>query len=253
MAIFFDEKSRVFALDTPNSSYRFGIFGPDGVLTHLYYGPRIKDSDLWSALIIDERDLPSVRPGRSGDFWDLVPQEYAGYGRGDMREPCLAVEAPDGSVSAELHYEAHRILAGKPAIPGLPATYGSGTDCETLEVDLTDDVLGLRVTLSYSVFEGIDCVCRSARIANIGNQSLKLCRALSAMTDMDRDGRDLDTLTLHGMWAAERMIDRSPLSMGRKLVKSRRGESSAQEQPFIAVLDRSATQMRGEVRGFLLV
>ena len=180
MAIYFDEKERVFCLDTPSSSYRIGIFGPDGVLTHLYWGRRLQDANLWSTLALSEDDLPSARPGSSVSFWGDLPQEYPGCGRGDLRESTLAVEAPDGSVSAELCYESHRIYAGKPTIPALPATYGGADECETLEIVLSDAVLGLRVTLFYSVFAGIDCVCRSARIENAGGKALRLRRALSS-------------------------------------------------------------------------
>ena len=39
--IIFDDKNRIFKLDTPNSSYMIKIADEDGFLLHMYYGKRL--------------------------------------------------------------------------------------------------------------------------------------------------------------------------------------------------------------------
>ena len=45
MPITFDEKNKVFRLDTKTSSYAMMVF-EENYLIHLYYGPKIPDTDL---------------------------------------------------------------------------------------------------------------------------------------------------------------------------------------------------------------
>ena len=61
------------------------------------------------------------------------------------------------------------------------------------------------------------------------------------------DNRDYDMITLHGSWARERHIQRKPLGYGIQRTSSFRGESSHQEHPFLALVDRHTTQEQGEV------
>ena len=44
--ITFDEKQKIFKLDTPNTSYVFGIEDTFGYLVHFYYGPKTSGTDL---------------------------------------------------------------------------------------------------------------------------------------------------------------------------------------------------------------
>lgn len=60
-------------------------------------------------------------------------------------------------------YRRHKIYAGKPGLPGLPATFGSEEECETLEIVLADEVLDLTVTLYYTAFYDVDVITRSVR------------------------------------------------------------------------------------------
>lgn len=252
MNVSFHENSRVFRLDTPNSTYQFCILDKEGFLAHLYYGRRIPDDLPPEMLRTEAQNYPSRKPGERLAFQDGLQAEYPGDGLGDMKEPCLCLRTPEGFGACGLTYKSHAIYGGKPALPGLPATYGGEDDCATLEVVAEDGTLGLTVRLYYTAFTKIDAICRSARIENTTGSTIRLERALSLCLDMDgQDPQDL--LTLHGNWSAERMINRRPITMGKQGVASHRGISSHQEQPFLAVLDRNATQLQGEVRGFNLV
>ena len=62
---------------------------------------------------------------------------------GDFRVSCLNVQNPDGSIADDLRFAGAEVLPGKYALPGLPAAFDNGGECETLRVTLRDDVTGL--------------------------------------------------------------------------------------------------------------
>lgn len=106
-------------------------------------------------------------------------------------------------------------------------------------------LLGMKVTLLYSVFEGSDALTRSVIVENEGKEPFYLEKVLSACIDMD--DRDFEMITLPGSWARERHIQRRPLAYGRQNVASFKGYSSHQEHPFLALVTPETTQSTGEV------
>lgn len=86
-------------------------------------------------------------------------------------------------------------------------------------------------------------------LANEG-PSLELLRADSATWTLpERDGWRLSQL--HGRWAAESRLARSPLTYGEKVIGSRRGHTGHQHLPWVA-LDSGASEESGEVYGCAL-
>ncbi len=251
MGISFNGRERVFRLDTPGSTYLINIVDEAGFLCHTYYGRRIPDDGMSYLLRINGEQLPFRSSGDQTGFLDELPMEYSWGGQGDFRESCLRLETEEGYRTCCLTYLSHKIYGGKPSLPGLPAAYGGEEDCATLELWCRDSCLGLEVCLLYTVFEKLDVICRSARIENRGEKTLRLTGALSACLDMDN--RDFDLITLHGSWAYERMINRRPLSWGRQGAASKRGISSHQEQPFLALAEHDAGQDHGQVYAMHLV
>jgi len=61
------------------------------------------------------------------------------------------------------------------------------------------------------------------------------------------DNRDYDMVSLHGSWARERHIQRKTLGYGIQNVSSFRVESSHQDHPFLALVDKHTTQENGEI------
>lgn len=245
MSIIYQEQNRVFKLDTPHSTYLIGIIDEEGFLGHLYYGRRIPDFNMGYLTRIAQRDMPSLRNRERLGFMDALPTEFPGHGIGDMKESCLRLETPEGARACGLTYHSHRIYGGKPKLEGLPATYGAGEDCTTLELTAMDTTLGLTVRLYYTTFEKIDAICRSVRVENTTGKPIRLTSVLSACLDMDNQNFDL--ITLHGNWSMERMISRKALSWGRQGVYSLRGVTSHQQQPFLALAEHTATQTQGQV------
>ncbi|MCR5235062.1 MAG: alpha-galactosidase [Lachnospiraceae bacterium] len=252
MSIKYLENERLFKLDTPNTSYICGLADNENFLLHVYYGKRISDDDMRYLMRIYESPFTPQKNNRDrGSFLDAAPFEYPCEGIGDARSGCLVLETTGGYQAADLHYVNHRIYKGKPELKGMPATYGSENDSETLEITLKDALTGMVTMLCYSIFDGLDAITRTAKLCNSGKEPLYLRTALSMCLDLDN--RDYDMITLHGSWARERHIDRVPVGFGKHEVSSVRGESSHQMHPFMAVAGRNTTQTEGEIYGFNFV
>lgn len=251
MGIYYNQEERVFRLDTPGSTYLISIVDEEGFLCHTYYGRRIPDDNMGYLLRLPAGGVDFRNNGRQADLMGRLPVEYPGHGLGDFRESCLQAETPEGYRSCGLTYLSHKIYSGKPALPGLPATYGGEEDCATLELRCHDRYLDLEVSLLYTAFEKLDVICRSARIENRGGKPVTLTAALSACLDMDN--KDFDLITLHGSWAYERMVSRRPVAWGRQGAGSLQGISSAEEHPFLALAEHTATQDQGQVYAMHLV
>ena len=248
MNIQFDAEKRVFKLDTENTSYVIAIVDEEGFLGHVYYGAKISDTDVTYLLRTTENPfVPSKNNRDRSSFLDTFPMEYPGNGVGDYRESAIAVKDKNGHSAVQPLYKAHRIFNGKEKIKGLPASFAKEEECKTLEIVLEDKVLQLEVTLVYTVFKGSDVITRSVKVKNNAKEPVCLTKVLSMAFDMDCE--DYEMLTLHGSWARERQIERRAIGYGKQSVGSTRGESSHQEQPFLALVSEDATQEQGSVYG----
>lgn len=247
--IIFDEKQKVFKLDTQTTSYVMGI--ADGkYLGHIYYGKKMETTALAYLLRTQERPyVPSELMNDKLSFLDSYPMEYSFAGMGDFRESCIDIRTSCGQRGVELVYTSYKIYHGKEKLEGLPATWGD--NCDTLDITLEDPVTGLKVVLSYSVFEDSDAVIRSVKVRNEGTQTLYIERIFSACLEMDDE--DFEILSLPGAWARERHITRTPLRSGSFVTESIRGISSHADHPFLAALSKDCTQTNGEVYAMHLV
>lgn len=251
MPVIYEEAKRIFRLDTEKSTYLIGL-SPEGYVGHIYYGDRLHGEVSNYLLRMQEMPYtPSVNQRDKQMFLDAYPTEYPTGGVGDYRESCLNVRAEHGSMGCELHYVSHEIYQGKRPIPGLPASFGTEDEVESLEITCEDSVIGLRAVLCYSAFVHENVITRSVRIENIGEQRLKLEKVYSACLDMDN--QDFEMITLTGSWARERRIQRRALMYGKQSVSSQRGESSHQEHPFLALVTPETTQQQGKVYGMHFV
>ena len=241
----FDDREKVFLIETENTSYGIAIVD-DKYVEHAYYGSKLKDMDIRYLLREDEAPfVPSVNKRETGAFLDFAPMEYPQTGMGDYRESAFCVKSLSGYRASELHYLGYEIVSGKPNLDGLPATWGDDSQCSTLKIFCFDKVLGIKLTLMYSIFEGLDVITRSVIIENKGEEAFYIEKALSACLGMD--DRNFEMISLAGSWARERHIQRNSLTYGRQNVASFKGESSHQEHPFIALVTPETTQDTGEV------
>ncbi len=248
----YPEDLKMFKLDAKNTSYVFGVID-EGYLVHGYYGKKIEDDgDLSYLLRLTENPwVPKTNARDKGTFMDMTSFEYPCHGTGDYREPCLMVMDDDGMTACDLRYVSHKVYKGKPKLQGLPATFANEDEADTLEITCIDKHTGLETVLLYTVFNDLDVITRSVRLKNTGKAPLNVKRVLSMCVDFDNDGYDF--ITLNGSWARERVMERSPLHHGKQSVDSIKGESSHQNNPFIALVSHNADEDMGEAYGFNLV
>lgn len=245
MTIRWDPAGREWHLANGRISYALGVL-ENGWLGHLHAGaPLAAGGSL--------RHLgPAEFTGFTNRVGEPVALEVPAPGVGDFRVPALVVEAADGSTVLDLRYAGHRIVPGKPDLPGLPSTYVEDpAEADTLEIDLADAPTGLRVTLRLTLFADRPVIARSMTLANGGASALTVRCAMSAALDLpDADWR---LITLSGTWARERHPHDRPLGPGRQAVGSLRGASGLEHNPFLAMRREHATEDAGEALALSLV
>ena len=245
MSVTFNEEKKIFRLDTEKSTYVMGV-SPEGFLGHIYYGDRLfMEADNYLLRMEEPPYTPSVNKREKSAFLDFFPMEYPTGGIGDYRESCLNIRNAAGNMGCELHYTGHEIYTGKKGLKGLPASFATEDEAETLEITLKDADLDLEVVLSYTAFEKENVITRSVRVQNQGKEDLRIEKILSACLDMDNE--NFSMLSLHGTWARERHIQTGELHYGKQVISSARGESSHQEHPFIALVTNGTEQENGKV------
>ncbi|NLM96460.1 MAG: alpha-galactosidase [Halanaerobiaceae bacterium] len=240
IAIYFDQEEKLFHIQSKDMSYIFDIMD-NGQPGHLYWGKKLN--------AFRKRKRPA------DDFRGILTalgQEYPAYGTLDYRYPAYQVQRDNGTTITELRYDSHQIIKGKEKLKGLPATYVEDDDeAETLKVRLLDPLAGLEVILSYTVYSDYPVITRSALFKNTGDRYLYILRALS--TCVDFPDSDYYFLQLSGAWARERNLIKRPLLPGVVSIDSKRGNSSHEQNPFMALLKGNADEYQGEVYGFSLV
>ena len=255
MGIIYNEKRKTFSLQTKNTTYQLKIGNLDYV-KHLSYGPKMCDEDLIYLIRQYDRGFsghPSDSLQERTFSLDAQPQEFTTQQQGDFRINSIEVQNADGSFSFNGRYKSHRICEGAFTLQGLPTAFATEQDTvDTLELVLEDAVTKVQVTLFYSVFFEADMIMRAARVHNGGNGTIQLKRIMSMNMDY-LNGADMDLISLPGRYGLERQVERQPLTHHVHKIRSGRGISSHQQNPFIALADRSANEEYGSCYGFSLM
>ncbi len=252
MAISFFESKKIFKLDSSGSSYIFKI-DQGNYITHLYYGAPIGDWDV-PHLGVREGHDSSVPLSCDVEDWrfspDTVALEYPTFGTGDFRVAALEIKDANGHNSTDFRYKSHKITRGKAKINGMPSTFASEDEADTLELT-GEDITGAEVTLYYTVFKKHPVITRRVKIENTADAPMWLERAYSACVDFTHP--EFDMLGLWGCWGRERRVDRKPLAHGITSFSSVRGASGHYHNPFAALLPRETTEETGDAYGFNVV
>lgn len=253
MAILFDAEKKIFKLDTASSSYVFAVHD-SGRLLHLYYGAYLPDCDM--RYLLDRGYFGSFTPDAAGyvgtEFSpDTQPSEYSCNGTGDFRISALQIRNADGNIATDIRYVSHRFLSEKPALPGMPSLRDENGDSETLEVTTLDQTTNAEVKLYYTVYKDLPVMTRHAVVTNTSDRAMELERVFS--TCLDFNTMDYDMVHLYGKWAKERTVTERPLCHGIQSIQSKRGSSSHNHNPFVALKAHGATEENGEVYGVNLI
>ena len=254
MSIIYNEQNRSFHIKARDTSYVLQII-ESGYLQHVYWGKGIRDFKLDYLKRFKgfhTTGFMFAKDNILGFSLDNIPQEYPSYGNTDMRSPAYQIKLSDGSTVTDLKYKSHHIFNGKKKLEGLPSTYiEKEEEATTLEITLKDELSGFSCVLSYTAFENYNVITRSAKMMNDGGEDINIVRALSISIDFG--DMDFDLLQLSGAWGRERHVVKRELVRGSQSVESRRGASSAQQNPFIALVRKNADEEYGEVYGLNLV
>lgn len=254
MGIMFHEQAKEFHIFNEEISYIIQILD-NGYLGNLYYGKRIHDKDDFSYLLQGGTRSLAVY-NREKEYFlsqQYTKMEYPSYGTGDFRYPAFDIQQEDGSRVTDFQYEDYHITKGKSGLKGLPATYVEQEgEAESLDIVLRDNILGVKLILSYTIFRDYPAIARNARfVCEEGKTSVVLKKALSASIDFPDSNYEL--IQLSGAWGRERHIKIRKIQQGIQGIYSMRGASSAEHNPFIAMKRPSATEDYGEVIGFSLL
>lgn len=250
--IVYNEKQKYFNLSNKYISYIMNIMD-NGQIGHLYYGNKISENISVSHMFRQRGCILAPCTYRNNlDFsLELMRQEYPAYGTGDYREPAYQLRMKDGSRITNFIYKTHKIYSGKKKLEGLPATFGDEKDVTTLDIILEDSLINCQVILSYSIFEDLPVIVRSANFINMGDNDLYLERALSMSIDFFDS--EYDMVQLDGAWSRERHVHIRKLEKGKQSISSSRGASSASHNPFFALKRKNTTETTGEIYGFTLI
>ncbi len=253
MPIIFKKSSMTFHLFNRHFSYIIKIL-PEGLPVTLYYGAPLPDKEDWDYLLEFAARPMSVTYSLNRPEFSLehLRLEYPMSLSGDMRNGAIDIRQKDGSRISEFLYESHEIMDGKPDIEPLPACYVENKDeAQTLILNLWDEKIQSRLSLSYTIYEDRPVLCRNAKISNEGNERYFLDELMSISLDLPDD--EWEELVLAGAWARERNIEVRPLHTGLQSIYSLRGHSSHNYNPFISFKRKQTTEQDGECFGISLV
>ena len=108
MSISYQEKERIFQLDTPGSSYILGLAEEEGFAGNIYYGRRLRKDDFRYLLRLKEPPFhPSENCRDRNSFLDSFPMEYPGSSGGDYREGAIRICTKSGRRTVLSLYKGH--------------------------------------------------------------------------------------------------------------------------------------------------
>src|ERR1700691_4178133 len=200
---------KLWVLETGRTSYVLGI-NEQNTLQNVYWGKKLlRDDDLAPAHTAHEHASFDSRE-------TMTNEEYPGWGGIRYNEPCVKVTLADGTRDLVLDYVSHEIRG------------------DTLEIHTKDIRYALAVDLLYRVYPHSDIVEKRSAIRNQTSQPVVVESAQSGVWYVPAgEGYRLSYLT--GRWAGETQLRREPVEPGKKVLESRRGNTSHFLNPWFAL------------------
>jgi len=254
--IFFNEKQQLFHLQTDETSYVIKV-SEFGHLLNLYYGERLTHRSNLSVLEHQYNIMlgSTTAYSNSNVRYCLETQklEVATSGKGDYRDASLHVRfGIDGSTTSDFVYHSHQILDEKPKPSGLPHSHSLNEEQSSLVIRLKDKVHDLFADLHYSCFSRANIITRRMEVVNECSFEVDVEKAMSLNLDLDQIDRP-QALHITGKWIKEGQLQRDDIVQGQLVLESRRGVSSAQHAPYLAIAEQSCGESQGPCYGFGLI
>lgn len=237
---------KYFHLYNKNISYVMYIM-PNNELGHLYYGKnlgKLTASDLSYLAFHDNRGAEITEFDPKLKDFSLADrmQEFPIFGSSDYREGAVEIKKGHEYLYPDFKFASYELSKGKKR-EKYPVAYGN--DCENLVVKLADKERGLELNLFYTIFDNSSAIVRHTEIINLSEDDYYLEKANSLSLDLP--SADYDFLQLSGAWIKERHLVTRPLKQGITKVESLRGATSHQANPFVALIDKKASNNSGEI------
>ena len=213
---------KVWVLETQRTSYVMGL-NERNELQSLYWGKKLEGTNDFAA-------AHSHREHASFDSSETMTNlEYPGWGGIYFNEASLKVTLADGVRDLVLKYVSHEIKGN------------------TLTLRLKDIQYDLFVNLTYEVFPKEDIIRKQSEIENHTPQLITVESAQSGVWYLPADeSYRLSYLT--GRWAGETQLIQEPIDPGKKVLESRRGNTSHQLNPWFAIDENGkADEQHGRV------
>ena len=246
-------QNNYFHLITKNTSYIFKVT-EFGHLESIHYGDRIQNQSfegvrhkttatVGSSIVYDaSRELYCL---------DNITLEYSGIGKGDFRHTPLELLMPDHSFVCDFTYHSHKIVTGSVALKELPSAFGKDQDCETLIIQLKDNINDVTLVLYYTVYFETNVITRRAVLHNNNKNKLVIRKFMSMMLDLP--SADYNLITFDGGWIKEAHKHMRELSYGVYVNESTTGSSSNRHNPGIILSEKNTHEDYGKAYGFNLV
>lgn len=217
----FDAATRTWLLSTPDTGYALRL-GDDGVLRHLYWGPRLT--------LAQASTVPAPRPATltqfEGQVYDI--EEFPVEGGARFGVPALQVRFADGTRGLELAFA------------------GQERNADTLSIRLVDRHYPFEVGLHYRVHPDSDVIERWTSLTNTGDVPVEVLRADSATWPVPARA-DYVVRHVTGHWGGESQMERVDLSRGETVLTSRRGTTGHHANPWFTIDAGDASEEHGEV------
>lgn len=251
--ILVNEQKQEFHLRNDLISYVLSV-EEKGILSQQYFGKRINQYHGGRNYPRLDRSFSPNLPDSNDRLFslDTVLQEYPGFGNGDFRTPAQVITHENGSTVTDFRYHSFELFKGKKTLQGLPGVYATNLEeAETLIITLKDQLSELFIDLHYTIFRDRPVIIRSVKIRNESSKAVRIEKIASM--SLDFPAKEFEALNLNGTWARERMVNREVINNGTRVFDSKRGASSHQQNPFLALMTPTTTEKSGEVYGFSLV
>ena len=216
-----DRATKVFRLDGGGATYAFGV-NADGQLQSLYWGAALAAGDRLPAAVPVEANSSNEMPV------SVTPYEFAGFGGGLTTEPALKVRFPDGVRDLDLRYAGHQDKGDR------------------LILQLKDVKRAVHVALTYAMDGATGILTRSAVVENRTGNWIQVDQMAAACLNLPYS-EDYELSFLSGRWAGEFMLRKRAITPGAFVLESRKGVTSHQANPWIAVSKATTGEESGPV------
>jgi alpha-galactosidase len=207
-AVRYVQPKKLWVLETAHTNYVIGV-NEQNAVQHVY----------WGARIVRDRDLATAHTAPAYAFESnegMTSEEYPGWGGMRYAEPALKVTTAAGVRDLVLKYVA----------------YEAGPD--TLTIHTKDIQYDLAVDLVYRVYAQHDIVEKHTVIRNQTQEDVTVESAQSGVWYVPA-GNQYRLSYLTGRWAGETQLVREPVQFGKKVIESRRGNTSHGFNPYFAL------------------